>query len=430
MTPRRFPADFLLGCATAAHQVEGHVDNDWSRWEREHPERIADHSTSENSCDHYVRYRDDLTQLAALGQNAHRFSVEWSRVEPEPGRFEVSALQHYADVVRTCRRLGMEPVVTLHHFTFPRWLADRGGASCPEAPRYFARYAAACAESFGEAVTWWLTINEPNVLAFMSRLAGEWPPGDVSLPATLAALRGLLSMHAAAYGAVHDTAAERGWRTNVGIAHAERRLLPKRPESPMDRAAAPVPDYIFNRCFLRSCQHGRLMPPLGAGQRVPGLEASLDYIGLNYYCDEVVTFDIGEHRSFFGRHESDTRYPQSSFGWSINPPGLRRAINDVWRDFRLPILITENGVADQDDELRPQFLIDHLRAVMDAVDDGADLRGYLHWTAWDNFEWAEGYTKKFGLFAVDRETQARIPKPSAALFAGICAAREVPRQDD
>ncbi len=426
MTSRRFPSDFFLGSATAAHQVEGNTDNDWTRWEREHPERIADRSTSGLACDHYQRYRDDLTQLAALGQNAYRYSVEWSRVEPEPGRFDAAALRHYADVARTCERLGMEPVVTLHHFTYPRWLADRGGARSPDAPRLFARFASACAESFGDSVTWWVTINEPAVLAFMSHLAGKWPPGEVSVRATFSTLRGLLLMHAAAYRALHETANRRGWTANVSVAHAERRLLPKRPESVLDRAAAPVPDYLFNRCFLRSCQVGRLLPPLGLGERVGGLRGSLDYLGVNYYCDDVVTFDVTEWRNFFGRHEGDKRHPQSSFGWSIYPPGLRRAINDLWRDFHLPILITENGVADEHDELRPGFLIDHLGAVLDAIDDGADVRGYLHWTPWDNFEWAEGYTKHFGLFAVDRDAQTRVPKASAALYAGICATRELP----
>jgi beta-glucosidase len=423
VSSRRFPGGFLLGCATAAHQVEGGVDNDWSRWEREHPERIAGGGTSEVACDHYARYRDDLAQLAAMGQNAYRFSVEWSRVEPQPGCFDAAALRHYAGVVRTCRELGMEPVVTLHHFTFPCWLADRGGALSADAPRMFARFAAACAECFCEHVTWWVTINEPNVLAFMSQLAGTWPPANNSLGSMFAALRGLLLMHAAAYRAVHDTAYRHGCPANVSIAHAERRLFPKNPHSPLDRAVAVLPDYFFNRCFLESCRLGRMLPPLGRGDRSAAVGGSLDYIGLNYYCDDVVRFDVTDWRNLFGRHEADTRYPLSSFGWSINPPGLRRAIDDLWRDFGLPVLITENGVADENDELRPAYLLDHLGAVLDAIGDGADVRGYLHWTAWDNFEWAEGYTKRFGLFGVDQATQARIPKPSAQVYAEVCAHR-------
>ena len=162
--PRRLPDGFLLGTASAAHQVEGGLWNDWMRMERDEPWRIGDGGSAELAIDHFRRYREDLEMLAGMGHSAQRFSVEWARVEPEPGRFDLSALRHYADVVGTCRRLGMEPVVTLHHFTLPVWLADRGGVLDPEAPRLFARYAAACAETFGRDVRWWVTINEPNVL--------------------------------------------------------------------------------------------------------------------------------------------------------------------------------------------------------------------------------------------------------------------------
>jgi len=426
MRTRRFPPDFLLGCATAAHQVEGHTTNDWSRWERDHPDRVAGGATAEVACDHYARFREDFAQLAAASHSGHRLSVEWSRVEPTPGRFDRAALRHYGEVVRTMRGWGIEPIVTLHHFTFPRWLADHGGARSAEAPRVFARFAAACAETFGDSVRWWITVNEPNVLAFMGHLTGAWPPGEVSMSGALATLRGLALMHAAAYRALHTVARRRGWPAEVSIAHAERRLFAKRPRSALDRAAAALPDLVFNRCFLRSCQHGRLMPPLGAGETAPGLRDSLDYLGVNYYCDDVVAFDAGQWRSLFGRREPDARFPLSSFGWAINPPGLRRAVNDLWSEFGLPIIVTENGVADEDDELRPAYLVDHLNALLDAIEDGVDLRGYMHWTAWDNFEWAEGYTKRFGMYAVDPVTLSRVPKPSAALFAGICATREVP----
>jgi len=425
VTSRRLPGDFLLGCATAAHQVEGGTDNDWSRWARDHPEKIADNSDAQTACDHYRRYRDDLAVLAALHQNAHRFSVEWSRVEPQPGCFDRGALQHYADVVRTCRGLGMEPVVTLHHFTFPPWLASRGGAAHPDAPRLFARYASACAGAFGSGVEWWITLNEPVVLAYMGHLAGRWPPGGRSVPRTLATLRGLARMHAAGYRALHDAAMRRGGVARVSVAHHERRLVPRRGHA-ADRVAAALPDFLFNRWFLRSCVTGRLLPPVGTGAPVPGLRASLDYLGLNYYCEDIVRFDAASSATLFAKPLSDTDAPRSTFGWPIDPGGLRRAIDALWREFRLPILISENGVADNDDDLRPQFIVDHLSAVIDAINDGADVRGYLYWTAWDNFEWAEGYTQRFGLFSVDPHTQQRTARASAALYAGICATKAVP----
>ncbi len=422
---RRLPDDFLLGTATAAHQVEGWLDNDWSRMEREHPERIKDGSVSGIACDHHARYRDDLAELAAMHHNAHRFSIEWSRVEPREGVFDRAELIHYRDVVRTCRSLGMEPIVTLQHFTLPVWLADLGGVASKEAPRLFARFAALCVEAMGGDVRWWITINEPGVLAVFGYLYGEWPPLQPSTRGFLGALGGMARMHAAAYAAIHTVARAHAWDAQVSVAHHERPLRPLDPGSPVHRAVAILPNAIFNRWFLRACTTGRLLPPVGLGQVVPGLRGSLDYLGLNYYCEERVRFNRRHARELFAENVVPAGLPLSAFGWTIDPEGLRRAIVNLWQEFHLPVLVTENGVADNHDELRSQFIVDHLTAVLDAVAAGADVRGYLYWTAMDNFEWAEGYSKRFGLLAIDRATQERSPKPSAAVFAEICRTRSL-----
>jgi beta-glucosidase len=426
VTQRQLPAEFLLGCATAAHQVEGGIDNDWTRWVAEHPESVTGGGDAVVAIDHFRRYREDLAQLGAMHHNAHRFSIEWARIEPQQGTFDRDALAHYADVVRTCRRNGMEPVVTLQHFTLPVWLAESGGFAAPDAPMRFARYAAACAEALGDMVTWWITINEPTVVAVLGHLEGLWPPGERSLRSTLTALRGLLRMHAAAARAINAVSQQHQRAAQISIAHHERRLLPRNPSSAVDRAVSRVPDYLFNRWFLRSCIAGRVLRPVGHGERVPGLAGSLTYLGLNHYTSEVVSLDLGAPGMLFARHEAVPGLPLSSAGWAIDAAALRSALADLWRELGVPIIVTENGVADENDELRPAYLRDHLSAVADAIDAGVDVRGYLYWTAWDNFEWAEGYTKRFGLIAVDRDTQERIPKPSAALFAEMCRTREVP----
>jgi beta-glucosidase len=426
VTPRQLPKEFLLGCATAAHQVEGGIDNDWSRWVADHPEAIAGGGDAIIAIDQYRRYREDLEQLGSMHHSAHRFSIEWARVEPQPGKFDRDALAHYADVVRTCRRNRMEPVVTLHHFTLPAWLAESGGFGAPDAPMRFARYAAACAEAFGDMVTWWVTINEPTVVAVLGHLEGAWPPGERSLRSTLVALRGLLRMHAAAAHAINVVSETHHRTAQISIAHHERRLLPRDASSSLDRTVSRVPDFLFNRWFLRSCVAGRVLRPVGHGEVVPGLAGSLTYLGLNHYTSESVSLDIGAPGMLFARHEAVPGLPLSAAGWAIDATGLRNALTDLWREFGLPIMVTENGVSDDHDELRPAYLRDHLSAVADAIDAGVDVLGYLYWTAWDNFEWAEGYTQRFGLIAVDRDTQERIPKPSATLFAEICRTHEVP----
>lgn len=426
MTSRHLPPDFLIGCATAAHQVEGGIDNDWSVFERQVPSPIYDGGRTTRAIEHYTRYREDLTQLAAAGQNSHRFSIEWARVEPSPGVFDRAALDHYRDVVRVCRELGLEPVVTLQHFTLPRWLAERGGVLAPDAAALFARYAAVCAEVVGPQVRWWVTVNEPAVLAVQGYLDGQWPPAERSLVGMLRAFGALLRMHAAAALALHQTARRRGGSALVSVAHHERRQRPRRERSVLDRLAAIFPDFLFNRWFLRSCLTGRMLPPVGMGERVPGLAGALDYLGVNYYTEDVISFDLALPGMLFAHRDNDPALPHTSFQWAINPAGLRRALLALWHETHLPLLVTENGVADEHDELRAAYVVDHLNAVLDAIDEGADVRGYLHWTAWDNFEWAEGYTKKFGLWSVDRETMARHPKPSLALYEEICRSRLVP----
>lgn len=426
MTARRLPDGFLLGCATAAHQVEGGTDNDWSRWTADHPEAIAGGTDATVAIDHYGRYREDLAQLASMHQTAHRFSVEWARVEPEPGRFDAAALDHYRDVVRVCRELGMEPIVTLQHFTLPVWLAEAGGFTAPEAPVRFARYVAACVEAFGDMVMWWITINEPAVVATLGYLEGTWPPGERSLGRAMRALRGILRMHAAAALAITTVSARNERDAQVSIAHHERRLVPRTPGSRVEAGLAALPDYLFNRWFLRSCVAGRVLAPVGRGEAVPGLAGSLTYLGLNHYANEAVSLDIRAPGMLFTKHEAVPGFPLSGAGWAIDPSALRVALTDLWTEFGLPIIVTENGVADENDELRPAYIRDHLNAVADALDAGVDVRGYLYWTAWDNFEWAEGYTKRFGLFAVDRDTLERVAKPSAAVYGEICRTREVP----
>lgn len=388
--------------------------------EREHPERIKDGSVSGVACDHHARYRADLELLAGMGHNAYRFSLEWSRVEPREGVFDPVELRHYRDVVHTCRALRLEPVVTLHHFTLPTWLADRGGVLDPDAARLFARFAAVCAEAIGAEVCWWITINEPSVLAVFGYLYGEWPPLRRGTRGFLGALAGLARMHAAGYTAVHKVAAAHGWTARVSIAHHERPLRALNPRSAADRAATVIPNWLFNRWFLRACVSGRMLPPVGAGRPVAGLRGSIDYLGVNFYCEERVRFNVGNPGGLFADNVTAPDLPLSSFGWSIEPDALRRALARLWEEFHRPIVVTENGVADERDELRPGFIVDHLAAVCDALAAGVDVRGYLHWSSMDNFEWAEGYSRRFGLIAVDRQTMERIPKPSAAVFAEIC----------
>lgn len=408
-----FPPGFLWGTATAAHQVEGGNDqNDWWDWEQT-PGHIKDGSRSGLACDHFRRFADDFQLLADLGQNAHRLSIEWSRVEPQPGQFDAQALAHYRRVLETMRGLGLEPVVTLHHFTNPRWLAEQGGWTRPEVVATFGRFVEQVVAAYRDLVRYWITINEPTIYAQLGFLDAEWPPGLRNPLLAQRVLRHMVLAHGRAYQIVHRLQPE----ARVSLAHHMRVFDPANPASAADRWTARVADTLSNQSPLRALHDGRLRPPLGRGERVAELVGTLDYVGVNYYSRDFVGFDPLAPRRLFVR-TVPRECPRNACGWEIYPEGLYRVARQA-AEFG-PVLITENGTADQDDELRPDYLVTHVQQLARAQREGVPLLGYLHWSSMDNFEWAQGFRMRFGLIRVDFETQARRVKPSGELYARIC----------
>lgn len=415
-----FPRDFLWGTATAAHQVEGNNTNsDW--WDWEAAGRVLGGQRSGLACDHYRRFEQDFALLEALDQNAHRLSVEWARIEPRPGEFDRAELAHYRAVLESLRKHGIEPVVTLHHFTNPRWLSARGGWANPEVVARFERYVDRVVEALGDLVRYWVTLNEPNIYALYGYIFGTWPPGIRSLPAAFRVLAHMVRAHGRAYHAIHRRAPD----ARVGIAHHWHPFDPYR-ERRLDRWTARLRHEVFNRAFARAVQTGVLRFPLGRGEPAPEARDSQDFFGLNYYSRDVVRFSWRHPHLLFGVDEP-VEAPRTAFGWEIYPEGLTRSLLEV-AAFGKPVLVTENGVSDRNDELRPAYLVSHLRALHRAMEQGAPVIGYLHWSALDNFEWLEGFTQRFGLIAVDFRTQERRVKPSGELYAAICRTGTVPTE--
>ncbi|MGI8608786.1 MAG: glycoside hydrolase family 1 protein [Candidatus Dormibacteria bacterium] len=414
-----FGDNFLWGAATAAHQVEGNnSNNDWWRWEQL-PGKIIDGSRSGLACDHYNRFAGDFAQLRSMGHNAHRLSLEWSRIEPTPGAFNGAAIDHYREVLGTLRGLGMEPMVTLHHFTNPAWLADLGGWENDGVVEHFRRYARHCVEALGDLANLWVTVNEPNVYAYQCYTAGIWLPEKKDFNAGARVLRNLVRGHAAAYHEIRNSAHSTAAR--VGVAQHLRVFQPWHAWSPLDRVAAWFPQRAFNHWFLRACTDGRAGFPLGFRERVPEAVGTLDFIGVNYYSRDMVAFSPGATGALFPRTFPAPGRPRSDFGMEIYPGGFHSVIRDNWDTYHRPIYITENGVADRVDQFRPGALIAHLAEVARSQREGIDIRGYMHWSSMDNFEWSEGYKMRFGLIEVDFETQERKPRPSAALYSAVIA---------
>jgi beta-glucosidase len=380
-----FPDGFLWGAATAAHQVEGNnVHNDW--WQSEQAGLLP--YRSDEACNSWTNWRDDLQLLSEIGLNAYRLSVEWARVEPEPGRFDQSALDNYKAQVTALKNHGIEPMVTLHHFTSPRWVAQRGGWDNPDVVPHFVTYAERVARHLQDEVRWWITINEPSILGFKAYIEGSWPPHR----------RGNLSGYVRLMR--HATQAHRYARQRLreirldAVASMAFALWPVQAArwwSPVDQAMAYLVDWLWQGRILN-----RTLP-------------SLDWIGVNYYSRTFVGWPWPANGSVGSGRRTD-------FGWEIYPEGLYGVLRRVGQ-YDKPVLITENGISDADDDQRAEFIIDHLREIHQAIEDGVDVRGYMHWTLLDNYEWAEGFEQRFGL-----ATRTRQLRPSARVYGAIARA--------
>jgi beta-glucosidase len=424
-----FPPSFLFGTATSATQIEGHCPaSDWARFARQ-PGRIKRGDRPDVACDGWHMWRQDVALQRTLGMGAYRLSVEWARVEAVAGVFDARALDTYRAMLGALRDAGIEPMVTLHHFTLPAWLADRGGVLADEFAPRFARFTRAVADALGDLCTLWITVNEPNVLAAHAYLLGVWPPARRNPAAALRAHYRLLEAHVAAYRALKEA---RGDRAQVGVAHHLRVVQPRRPEKRADRGAATAFARIFNEPFAAAVCEGRMYAPLDplvrgkSGLRVAEARGTQDFFGINYYSRDVVSFSARRAGELFAARGVPPGAEVSDLGWEIYPEGLGMLVR-VWaRKSGLPVYVTENGVADAADTKRGPFLTGHLAQLARAIADGVDVRGYFHWSLLDNFEWSEGYTPRFGLVAVDYTTLERRPRASAHLYARIARERALP----
>ncbi|MDP2653999.1 MAG: glycoside hydrolase family 1 protein [Candidatus Omnitrophota bacterium] len=398
-----FPKNFYWGAATSSHQVEGNnSNNDWWAWEQ------AGHTKelSGRAAGHYDLHEKDFDLARQLYQNAHRFSVEWSRVEPREGEFSGEAIRHYQRVVAALRERNIEPVVTLHHFANPLWVSRQGGWLNPKVIGWFGRYAQRMAEALGGGVKYWVTINEPLVFVYHGFVLGKWPPGERSLPAAFRAADHLAKAHGLAYRQIHGLF--RGRRLpspSVGIAHNMVVFQP-----------CPGKSGFLCRCnvFLRHWLFN-----LGFLDRIRG---AMDFIGLNYYMREILTSDPLLGAGPWGKR---CNVPHGHGGhlnmleWDHYPQGIHQVLQYLKR-YRRPVLITENGTCEEDDAFRWRFIREHLLQVHKAIEEGIPVIGYLYWSLLDNFEWDHGFRPRFGLVHVDYDSLARTLRPSAHRFAEVC----------
>ncbi len=414
-----FPGGFLWGVSTSAHQFEGHNDsNQWAHWERQG--RIRSGDRNRRACDWWIESRRDLDLCRHLGLNAIRISVDWGRIEPQDGNWRRDVVHRYRCLLDEIRRAGMRPFVTLHHFTHPQWFEEEGGFLGRVSAERFAMFADRLIRELRDLCSDWLTFNEPNVYSAFGYLFGEFPPGHRSRIRDCATVfTNMHRAHALAYERIHSIQPE----ASVGLATNWVKFQAAS-DFGLDRLLTFLYDSSFNRSSLQMLRCGSLPSPFGKlANEIPELMGKLDFIGLNVYNRLHVKAPWDEASRRTGGIFVPPGAPQGDRGCErpygeAYPEAVLAAVKQ-YAALAVPIYITENGVPDRADRIRPWILTQSLRRVHQLLEKKFDIRGYFHWSLVDNFEWSEGWTLRFGLYELDPRTQERRPRPSSELYRAI-----------
>lgn len=390
----QFPQNFFWGASTASHQVEGNNHNQWSEWEqaqakdlartahqrigwlpgwRDIKDKAEDPSNyiSGKGVEHYTRYKQDFDIAKKdLNLNAMRFGIEWSRLEPEEGKWDEKQVEYYRNYIAEMRARGLEPFLNIWHWTLPVWFAEKGGFEKRKNLKYFSRFVQKVAEEFVDDVSYIMTLNEPNVYVTFGYLYGDWPPQRRNVITSTIVYFNLVAAHKRAYKILK----KRKPSLMVGLASQLANIQAKRPHNFWDSTTTKAMRYAWNWWFLNRVRKQQ------------------DFVGFNYYFSDY-------YRHF---KRDNPRVPVNDMGWYMEPEGLYPLLLRVWAHYKKPIIVTENGVADSEDQFRQWWLEETAVAMEKALSEGVNLVGYFHWSLLDNFEWAYGWWPKFGLVEVDR----------------------------
>lgn len=402
----KFPRNFLWGAATSAYQVEGNnVNSDWWQWENK-----TGKVKSGPACRHYEFYERDFDLAKSLHHNAHRFSIEWSRIEPKEGKFSKEALRHYIDVILALRRRNIEPIVTLHHFTNPVWFSKSGGWVKRRSVVRFLRYCDFLTRSLAKYVHYWITINEPTIYISHAYIFGIWPPQAKSYLKATQVEENLVSAHIKAYRLMHKIYKELNLcEPSISIAQNVMAFVPSNRDL-KNRFTAYLRDRLYNLGFLERIMRHNIMR-----------HKILDFIGVNYYTRQLVELRKSRIGNLAMDVCNDKRHhcEKNSLGWDIYPEGLYEVLLEL-KIYDLPIMITENGICTSDDNLRWKYIYSHLKNIHRAMRKGVHVTGYLYWSLMDNFEWDKGFTPRFGLIDINYSTYKRTVRKSARQFSQVC----------
>ncbi|MFH1522203.1 MAG: glycoside hydrolase family 1 protein [Patescibacteria group bacterium] len=393
----KFPKNFLWGTSTSAYQVEGGIKNDWSEWENDEL-RIKnlklkglnpDNFVCEKACDFYHLYEEDFDLAVRLNNNAVRFGIEWARIEPKEGKWNMDEIEHYRKVLQAAKKRNLKVVLTLWHWTNPIWIAKNGGWVNKKTVNYFTRYVELIVKELGEYVSFWITLNEPMVHILNGYITGKFPPNEKDLTRAKFVFSNLIKAHNKSYQIIHNKYPQ----ARVSITKLVNYFEPAREWCPNEWILAKIFHYFWNHKFLNK------------------VKKQLDFIAFDYYFHDRIVW----YPPFIKNKNKEV----TDMGWEIYPEGIYHVIKYLAK-FNKPIYIMENGLADKNDIKRADFIINHLKYVHKAIKEGVDVRGYFYWSLLDNFEWAHGWEPKFGLYEMDRATLKRTARPSAGVYREIC----------
>lgn len=408
--PFKLKENLLLGAAAASTQIEGggECGHNWNDWYRRG--KIRDGSDPARSTDHYSRWREDADLMAAMGLKVYRLGIEWARLCPAQDRVDEAAVAHYREELIYLKEKGIQPLLTIHHFTNPMWFENKGGFARTENINHFMDFVALTVHSFGDIVSEYITINEPNVYAVNSYYFGDWPPGKKSPGLAFTVMSNMAACHILAYKKIHKLRSEMGYGdTQVSFANHVRIFAPANPINPWHRISAMLLEYAFQGAITQALLSGVFKWPLKAPLDLERGEYC-DFIAMNYYTRSTVT----------GLRDGVRKdAPKNDLGWEIYPEGIVRCAEKLFNQINRPIYITENGTCDNTDAFRCRYLYDHLKALCQS---GLPVVRYYHWCFCDNFEWIEGESARFGLVHVNYENQKRTLKKAGEFYSQILRA--------
>lgn len=401
-----FKDQLSLGVASAATQIEGgECGHNWNDWY--HKGKIKDQSDPANATNHYHLWEQDADLMAKMKIRHYRLGVEWARICPKEGEVDEAAIAHYRKELEALKEKGISVLLTIHHFTNPMWFEQKGGFTKKENLKHYLDFVTLVVEAYGDIVSEYITINEPNVYATNSYYFGEWPPGEKSILTTFAVMTNMTICHIKAYQQIHRMRCQMGFQvTKVSFANHVRVFDPRNPKNPWHMICAKLLERFFQGAVTEAMLTGKRKWPIKRSKEITPGEYS-DFIAINYYTRTTV--------SGFGNGVKQ-QAPKNDLGWEIYPEGLVRCTKNIYRILQRPIYITENGTCDNQDTFRCKYIYEHLKVI---TESDLPINRYYHWCFCDNFEWIEGESARFGLVHINYATQERTVKRSGEFYTRI-----------